>query len=285
MTENGTPGDGRASDEAQDAAAGDRNVDPAAGSAAQAAVGGFGRAVEAGLSGETLSARGVLGAIGGWRGVLEALVPGVLFLLLYIPTRDARIAAIGPAVLALLAILVRVIRREPVVSALSGAIGVAIAFATTMVTGRGEDYFLWGFLINVVTMLVLLISAAVGWPLIGLILGALRGNLTAWREDRLLRRASLLATLLWSGVFIARLVVQVPLYLSGRVEALGVAKLLMGLPLFAIVLAFTWLVLSRAHALAGPPLPAGLADQLCVPAGLQRLLAAIDRLARVARRG
>jgi hypothetical protein len=43
-----------------------------------------------------------------------------------------------------------------------------------------------------------------------------------------------------------------------------------------------WLVLSRAHALAGTPLPAGLADQLGVPAGLRRLLAAIDRLAPIA---
>lgn len=210
--------------------------------------GALGRTVQAGLSGRPVSARGVLSAVGGWRGVTESLVPGLLFLVLYLMTGDARASAIAPAALALLAIAVRLLRREPVVSAFSGAIGVGACVAATLLTGRGQDYFLPGFWINGVWSAALLASLLVGWPLLGLALGALRGDLRAWRRDPLLRRAALGCTVLWLGLFVARLAVQLPLYFAGAVEALGVARLVMGVPLFALVIIFTWLVLSRTTA-------------------------------------
>lgn len=213
--------------------------------------GGIGRAVRAGISGESLSRRGVLDAIGGWRGIAETLVPGLLFLVMFTLTRDARISAIGPAVIAIIAIAVRLVRREPVASAFSGAAGVAIAVAATLFTGRGEDYYLPGFWTNGIWSLALLVSVLLGWPLLGFVLGGLRGDLRAWRRDRSLRRVATWLTLLWLLLFIARLAVQLPLYFAGRadvpgaIEALGVARLVMGLPLFALVIVFTWMVLSR----------------------------------------
>lgn len=213
--------------------------------------GGLGRAVQAGLDGESLSARGVLDAIGGWRGVFEALVPAALYLVVYVITEDARISAIAPLALLILALGVRLLRREPLTAALSGAVGVVVCVAATLLTGRGEDYFLPGFWINAAWIAAHTISLLVGWPLIGLLLGFLRGSLTAWRKVPVLRRASALCTVVWIAVFAARLAVQLPLYFAaqagdaGAVEALGVARLVMGVPLFAIAVIFTWLVLSR----------------------------------------
>lgn len=214
--------------------------------------GALGRTVRAGMSGESLSGRGVLEAIGGWRGVAETLVPGLLFLVIFTFTRDARISAIAPAALALVAVVVRLVRREPLVSVFSGAAGVAIAVLATLLTGRGADYYVPGFITNIVWSAGLLISMAVGWPLVGVALGALRGDLTGWRSDRVLKRVAMWLTLLWSGLFIARLAVQVPLYFAARepdgiaaTDALGVARLVMGVPLFALVIVFTWMVLSK----------------------------------------
>ena len=213
--------------------------------------GGVGRAVRAGLGGESLSRQGVLDAIGGWRGIAETLVPGLMFLVMFPSTRDARISAIGPAALAIIAVAVRLIRKEPVASAFSGAAGVAIAVAATLFTGRGEDYYLPGFWTNGLWSLGLVISLVVGWPLLGFVLGGLRGDLRAWRKDRSLRRIANGLTLLWLVMFMARLAVQLPLYFAGRadtpgaIEALGVARLVMGVPLFALVIVFTWMVLSR----------------------------------------
>lgn len=214
--------------------------------------GALGRTVRAGMSGESLTGRGVLDAIGGWRGVAETLVPGLLFLVIFTFTRDARISAIAPAALALIAVVVRLVRREPLVSVFSGAAGVAIAVAATLLTGRGADYYVPGFITNIVWSAGLLISVAVGWPLVGVALGALRGDLTGWRRDRALKRVATWLTLLWSGLFLARLAVQVPLYFAARepdgvaaTDALGIARLVMGVPLFALVVVFTWMVLSR----------------------------------------
>lgn len=214
--------------------------------------GALGRTVRAGMSGEALTSRGVLDAIGGWRGIAETLVPGLLFLVIFTITRDARVSAIAPAALAVVAVGIRLVRREPLISVFSGAAGVAIAVAATLFTGRGADYYVPGFVTNIVWSLALLISVAVGWPLIGVALGALRGNLTAWRRERVLKRVAMWLTLLWSGLFIARLAVQVPLYFAARepdgaaaTDALGIARLVMGVPLFALVVVFTWMVLNK----------------------------------------
>ncbi|MEB4616175.1 DUF3159 domain-containing protein, partial [Leucobacter sp. M11] len=57
-------------------------------------------------------------------------------------------------------------------------------------------------------------------------------------------------TLVWVGLFAARLAVQVPLYLANNADLLGLARIVMGMPLFALVVLFTWLTLRR---FAAPP--------------------------------
>lgn len=216
--------------------------------------GGLGRAVAAGMSGESISARGVLEAIGGVRGVLESLIPATVYLVVFVLTQDARVSVIAPLVISVIAITARLLRREPLSAALSGFLGVLVCVAATLFTGRGEDYFLPGFWINGAWIVAHTISLLVGWPLIGLLLGFLRGSLTEWRRIPMLRRAATLCTVLWIAVFAARLAVQLPLYLAanagdpGAVEALGIARLVMGIPLFAVAVLFTWLVLSRVSA-------------------------------------
>ena len=43
-------------------------------------------------------------------------------------------------------------------------------------------------------------------------------------------------------MFAARLLVQVPLYLAGEVALLGIARLVMGVPLWGLTLWLTWLL-------------------------------------------
>lgn len=207
--------------------------------------GGLAKAIRAGSAGEDLSASGVLDAIGGIRGVLETIVPSLVFLVLFIFTQDARISAIIPGVLAVLLVVVRLVRRETVVSALSGMFGVGLAVLITLITGRGVDYFLWGFIVNIAWGAALLISILVRWPAIGLIIGGLRGDLKSWRADLHIRRVATLLTVMWFAMFVARLAVQLPMYLAENVEALGVARIVMGVPLFACVIIATWFGIRR----------------------------------------
>lgn len=233
-------------------AVGDATPAPAAAPAAlpesaraAALSGGIARAVRAGAEGEDLTAAGVFAAVGGMRGVAEAIVPSLLFVVLFVITQDARLSALVPGGLAVLLVLARLVQRETVVSALSGMLGVGIAVIITLITGRGVDYFLSGFIVNIVWGVGLLASILAGWPAVGLLIGMLDGDFKSWRKQPKIRRAALWLTVMWLGLFVARLAVQLPMYLSERVEALGFARIAMGVPLFAIVIIVTWFSVQR----------------------------------------
>ncbi|WP_125777771.1 DUF3159 domain-containing protein [Antribacter gilvus] len=67
-------------------------------------------------------------------------------------------------------------------------------------------------------------------------------GLTAWRDDPAKVRRYSIATWLWVGMFALRLAVKVPLYFAGDVAWLGTFHLVLGVPLWALVLFLTWVV-------------------------------------------
>jgi Protein of unknown function (DUF3159). len=119
-----------------------------------------------------------------------------------------------------------------------------------LVTGRGEDNFIPGLITNGAFSLALLVSMLVGWPLVGLIAGFLMEDGVAWRAHRPRFRAMQLITGLWFVMFAARLAVELPLYFAGDIEGLAIAKLLMGIPLYAPLLLVTWFVVRAVFARA-----------------------------------
>lgn len=90
-------------------------------------------------------------------------------------------------------------------------------------------------------------SAAVRWPLVGVIWNGINGQGQSWRCDPRLVRAYTWATLLWTATFIARTTVQGLLYLNNEDTWLGVARVTMSFPLYAVaLLGAIWLV-RQAH--------------------------------------
>ncbi|MCT6811154.1 MAG: DUF3159 domain-containing protein, partial [Bifidobacterium sp.] len=71
--------------------------------------------------------------------------------------------------------------------------------------------------------------------------------LASWRGEPELVRAYTQATLVWIAVFALRLLVQVPLYLTGSVGFLGAARLILGLPLFALGIWISWLLIGGPY--------------------------------------
>jgi len=208
-------------------------------------------------------------AVGGVRGVVESVAPGLLFVVVYLASGQqltpALVAAAGAAVLAVLA---RLVQRTPVTQAFSGLVGVGIGVIWAWRSGDASDYFAYGLWVNVVYLVGTLASILAGWPLVGLVMGLFRaegplsangswGAAVAWRSDPALRRRYALATWPWVAMFGLRLLVQVPLYLADEVAWLGTAKLAMGLPLTALTLWLSWsLVRGSAASPARPrPLP------------------------------
>ena len=165
-------------------------------------------------------------AIGGWRGLIDSSVPGAVFLVVYVADGNQLTPAVWAAVGAgaLIAVL-RLARRQSLQQVASGFVGIAFCAWLASRTGRAEDFYLPGILINIAYAVGLSVSCVVGHPLLGYGVGAATGDLTGWRAVPEQRRAYSLATWIFAAVFAVRVVVQVPLYLAGWVGPLGIAKL------------------------------------------------------------
>ena len=116
-----------------------------------------------------------------------------------------------------------------------------------LATGDANANYLPGFLINTVYGLAFLISLLVGRPLVGVAVGVLLGD-RDWREEPVKRRLFARLTMLWVALFAIRLAVELPLFLAGdQIVALGIARIVLGLPLYAIVLVLTVLGVQAVH--------------------------------------
>jgi hypothetical protein len=199
-------------------------------------------------------------AIGGVRGLVESALPGLVFVVVFVAVHRLTPALVASAALALVAVVVRLVQRTPVTQAFSGVIGVAIGVVWAWRTGEAQNFFAWGLAVNVAWFVGAAITALVGWPAVGVVVSLVRGEDMSWRTDpraRHARRRYLGATWLWAAVFGLRLAVQVPLYLQGSDEVgwLGTAKLVMGVPLFAVGLWITWLMVRGSGAVRAPSHP------------------------------
>jgi|UniRef100_UPI00404803CD hypothetical protein len=196
-------------------------------------------------NGYELNRKSLLDSIGGPLGIIEAVLPATLFSFTYALTKDALNAVVVAASSSLLFIVIRLIQRKALTQAIVGALAIALAaFLALRDGGQAADYFIPGFITNASYGTVLLISVLIRRPIMGYIAQLLFG-LQGWREDRPTYRRLRLVTLIWVGFFSARLAVQLPLYFANAVEALALARAIMGAPAYAGLLALTWVLLRR----------------------------------------
>jgi len=196
------------------------------------------------MSSEEDKAR-ILNAMGGKKGLLDSGLPALIFLVIFNVTKDVQQAAYGALALSLILTIVRLARRETIQHAISGVIGVAICAWLSNRTGKAEDFYLPGLWTNAIYGVVYLASILVRWPMIGVIIGPLLEENLRWRKDPIRTKVYVKATWLWVGMFAVRLLVQYPLYVSGNVNVLGTARLVMGYPLFIATAWATWIVIKN----------------------------------------
>ena len=183
-------------------------------------------------------------ATGGPLGIAEATLPFLAFTIVWTATgRNVVTGAIVAVAISAILATWRILRRESVQFALSGLIGVAIGAFVASRTGDAEDFFLPGILINAASCLAYLTSILVRRPLIGLLVSAVTKEGPSWHTDPERRRLYTRASWIWVGLFAFRLSIQLPLYLTESVNLLAVARVITGLPLFALGLWLTYLML------------------------------------------
>ena len=200
-----------------------------------------------------LTARGAIDAIGGPLGIVESVLPPLVFVVYYqiVAIRQAPVPVDRPAlipivaaplVLAAIFVVLRLVRRQKVGGAVSGAALVAVSAVLVLVTGDANSNFIPGFFINGIYGLVFLGSVVIRRPLVGVVTGLLTSD-PGWGSVPARRRAATWLSLLWVALFAVRLVVELPLFLAGnKVVELGIARIVLGLPLYSIVLVVTVLV-------------------------------------------
>lgn len=226
------------------------------------------------ISGESFEP---LEAIGGWRGILEAVLPTVVFITILAVRPDAlSTALLASLALTALSVVARLLQRQSLTQALAGGALALISALWAWRSGEASNFYATGLLMNAAWLAVTVLSVIVRWPLIGLFMSAwyvtvedaedslaepaseqgmeetpLRSAwavATAWRHDPARRdekRRYVAATWVFAALFAIRLAVEVPLYLGGEASlgALGIARLVLGVPFYALTLWFMWLLL------------------------------------------
>ncbi|HEY8318952.1 MAG TPA: DUF3159 domain-containing protein [Amnibacterium sp.] len=217
---------------------------------------GLARAAQGG----PLTARGLLAAIGGWLGVVESVLPPLLFVVLYQVAaisaaphpvgRSSLIVIVAvPLAVSLLFVAYRAIRRQRPAAAGVGAGIVGVSAVLVLVSGDASTNYVPGFFINAVYGLAFLASLLVRRPLVGVAVAALTQRAAAVAAHR---RLFAWLTLGWVALFAVRLAVELPLYFTHQIVPLGIARILTGVPLYSIVLIITVLGVQAATAARAP---------------------------------
>ena len=202
-------------------------------------------------------------ALGGRRGMLEAAVPTLAFTILFVSTKDLRLAVGVSVAVAVVLLAVRLVHRSTVQFVLNSLVGIGIgalfAWRSAQSGGDANDqalaYFLPGMIYNTGYAVLMVASTLVRWPLVGFMVGSVAGDPTEWHRDSQVVRLCRNLTLMLALPCLVRVLVQLPLYLAGKaaadagpmVAALGVSKIAMGWPLQIAALAgMAWLLARNA---------------------------------------
>lgn len=185
--------------------------------------------------------------LGGRRGAIDATLPPAAFVVGWLASGESiQVAVIAAIAVAAVAALWRLRNGARPLAAAVGLLAVCVAALIALRTGRAADFFLLQVLSNAASALAWAVSILVRWPLLGIVVGLVLGQRTAWRRDRALLRAYSRASWVWTCQYLVRLLVFVPLWAAGYVVVLGAARIALSWPLIAVTLAVSWFVLRRS---------------------------------------
>jgi uncharacterized protein DUF3159 len=162
-------------------------------------------------------------SLGGKRGIVEAAIPGIFFTIVYLVTKDIRLALIVGAVGVGIALVIRLVQRSTVQYVFNAAFAIAIGYLFTRIAaGFGGDashqalaYFLPGILYSLGTTVVLGTSSLFGWPAVGFMIGAASEDPLAWHEDKQVVKLCTRLTVLLLAPSAIGVLLQGPIWLLG----------------------------------------------------------------------
>jgi hypothetical protein len=188
-------------------------------------------------------------AFGGLRGMIETVLPGLLFVSIFTVNKNLHWSAIAALALALALVVVRLVSRDTVKHAFSGVFGVAFGVVFAMMTGNAKNFYLPGMLYTLGLALAYIITTLAGVPLIGLILGPVFKENLSWRTRNPGRKkAYAKASWAWGLILLAKCAILFPLYWWANTAQLGWVLVALKIPPFLLAVWLTWVFLAKAPA-------------------------------------
>lgn len=208
----------------------------------------------------------VMQTIGGPLGIIESVAPTLVFMVAYMIVRTVTVPVICSLGLSVAFCLYRLIRRQKIRAALIGLLLAVICALAALKTSDARNFYVPGFFVNAFWLIVLLATLLARVPAIGLIVRLFTknsakaessGGFVGKRAEESTVVAAKspnarnstpyrAATWLWAGMFALRLVLEIPLWALHLSTALGVVRMLTGIPLFALVVWLTWIIVQPA---------------------------------------
>ncbi|MFH8617198.1 DUF3159 domain-containing protein [Streptomyces sp. NPDC017979] len=186
-------------------------------------------------------------AFGGIRGMVETVLPGLLFVTIYTINKDLHASAIAALALALVLVAARLVLKGTVKHAFSGVFGVAFGVVFAMMTGNAKDFYLPGMLYTLGLAVAYIATAIAGVPLIGLMLGPVFKENLSWRTRNPGRKkAYTKASWAWGLILLAKCAILFPLYWWADTTELGWVLVALKIPPFLLAVYLTWIFLAKA---------------------------------------
>lgn len=188
-------------------------------------------------------------AFGGVRGMVETVLPGLLFVTIFTINKDLHWSAIAALAVSVVLVVVRLVMKDTVKHAFSGVFGVAFGVVFAMFTGNAKDFYLPGMLYTLGLALAYIITTLAGVPLIGLILGPVFKENLSWRTRNPGRKTAYAkASWAWGLILLAKCAILFPLYWWADTAQLGWVLVALKIPPFLLAVWLTWVFLAKAPA-------------------------------------
>ncbi|MBL1288133.1 DUF3159 domain-containing protein [Streptomyces sp. NE06-03E] len=186
-------------------------------------------------------------AFGGVRGMVETVLPGLLFVTIFTINKDLTASAFAALAVSVVLVVVRLLRKDTVKHAFSGVFGVAFGVLFAKMTGNAKDFYLPGMIYTLGLALAYLVTTLAGLPLIGLILGPVFKENLSWRTRNPGRKkAYAKASYAWGLILLAKCAILFPLYWWADTAQLGWVLVALKIPPFLLAVYLTWVFLAKA---------------------------------------
>lgn len=187
----------------------------------------------------------------GWH-LLETVLPPLIFLILNPPLGILPSLAVSLAA-AVVAFLIRSIRRGSPYYALAGLGAAALAGIFALISNSAVGYFLPSLITSGLTVILLFISVFIKRPLAALTSHLTRGWPLTWYWQERVLPAYREVTIFWAVSFGARLGLEYWLYTQEAIGSLGLVQTVLGWPFTILILIASYLYgLQRLQKLGGP---------------------------------